>query len=141
MQMRRLGKTELQVSAVSYGCIKLPQIDEESAAECLNLALDLGINYFDTARNYRDSEEKIGKGIGHRRSEFHLASKTTNRTADGLREEAQGASPWVRSLQAIVVDLLDDDVNNTQVKRSGKVVRVTCSVDLSLLAGEREDRG
>ncbi len=101
MLMRRLGKTELMVSAISYGCIKLPQIDEELASECLNLALDLGINYFDTARNYKDSEEKIGKAIAGRRDEFHIATKTTDRTADGLKAELDA------SLTNLRVDCID----------------------------------
>jgi hypothetical protein len=50
--------------------------------------------------------------------------------ADGLREKVEGTPPWIESLQAIVVDLLDDDVNNTEVERSGKVVRVKCWIDL-----------
>ena len=87
MEKRKLGKTGLEVSIVSYGCIKLPQIEADLAAECLNLGLDLGITFVDTARNYRDSEEKIGKGIGHRRDEFRLATKTTARDADGLAAE------------------------------------------------------
>jgi predicted aldo/keto reductase-like oxidoreductase len=102
MQKRTLGRTGLEVSIVSYGCIKLPQIDEELAAACLNLALDLGVNFLDTARNYRDSEEKIGKAIGHRRSEFSLATKTTTRTADGLRAELETS---LRSLRTDYVDL------------------------------------
>jgi predicted aldo/keto reductase-like oxidoreductase len=101
MQRCALGKTGLDVSIVSYGCIKLPQIDEELAAECLNLGLDLGINFIDTARNYRDSEEKIGKGIGHRRDEFYLATKTTARDADGLTSELD------TSLQNLQTDYLD----------------------------------
>ena len=49
---------------------------------------------------------------------------------DGLREQVEGTPPWFRSLQALVVDLLGDDVNNTEVERAGKVVRVTCWIDL-----------
>ena len=102
MLTRRLGKTRLQVSAIGFGCIKLPQIDADLAAECLNLALDLGITYLDTARNYKDSEEKIGLGISHRRSEFTLATKTTQRTADGLRAELEES---LRHLQTDVIDV------------------------------------
>ncbi len=83
MEYRRLGKTELQVSAVSYGAIKLPKISEEEAAACLNRALDLGINYIDTARGYGDSERKIGLAVSNRRDEFYLATKTPSRDYDG----------------------------------------------------------
>jgi len=101
VEKRRLGKTELEVTAVSYGGIKLPGISEEEAAECLNRALDLGINYLDTARNYRDSEAKIGKGIGHRRDEFYLATKTGSRDYDGAMADLE------TSLGELQMDYID----------------------------------
>jgi len=57
--MGRLGKTGLMVSIIGFGGIKLPLISKNEAEKVLNRALDLGINIFDTARNYGDSEEKI----------------------------------------------------------------------------------
>ena len=87
MEKRLLGKTGLEVTIVGYGAIKLPGITEAEADECLNLALDLGINFIDTARNYRDSEEKIGKAISHRRDEFYIATKTSQRDARGVEEQ------------------------------------------------------
>jgi uncharacterized protein len=86
MDKRILGKTGLAVTIVGYGAIKLPNISQAEADECLNLALDLGINYIDTARSYRDSEEKIGKAISHRRDEFYIATKTGARDAKGVEE-------------------------------------------------------
>lgn len=87
MEYRTLGTTGLEVTAISYGAIKLPQISEDQAAQCLNRALDLGINFIDTARNYKDSERKIGLGVGHRRESFYLATKTGARDHDdALRE-------------------------------------------------------
>lgn len=67
MEYRRLGKTELRVSAIGYGGIKLPNISDEEAHLCLNRALDLGINFVDTHRGYGDSETKIGKALKGRR--------------------------------------------------------------------------
>ena len=101
MEYRALGKTGLEVSAVSYGAIKLPQIPEEEAAECLNRALDLGINFIDTARRYKDSENKIGAGLAGRRDDFYLATKTGERTRDGALADLQ------TSLEALRMDHVD----------------------------------
>jgi predicted aldo/keto reductase-like oxidoreductase len=102
VQYRRLGKTGLDVSVIGYGAIKLPKIDEEAASRCLNRALDLGVNFVDTARGYKDSEAKIGKALKSRRSEYHLATKTTARDADSLTAELDTS---LRELQTDVVDL------------------------------------
>ena len=80
---RRLGKTELTVSQLGYGSMGLrgPNtwgvrvVDDHSADEFLNLVLDAGINFIDTAPDYGVSEERIGRFIGDRRSEYILATK------------------------------------------------------------------
>lgn len=89
MEYRTLGRTGLEVSIVSFGAIKLPQISAQQASEALNRALDLGINFVDTARAYGDSERKIGEGIGERRSEFYIATKTTARDASGAMADLE----------------------------------------------------
>ncbi len=101
MQYVRLGRTELEVSPISFGAIKLPGISEDEAAECLNRALDLGINFIDTARNYRDSERKIGLGVGHRRDEFYLATKSSARDYDGAMADLE------KSLDELQMDYID----------------------------------
>ena len=63
MMKRRLGRTNLMVSIIGFGAIKLPLIDKKTASDILNRALDLGINFIDTARAYDDSKEKIGLTI------------------------------------------------------------------------------
>ena len=83
VECRRLGKTELQVSAIGYGGIKLPGISQEEADRCLNRALDLGINFVDTHRGYGDSETKIGNALEGRRDEYLLATKTHSRDRGG----------------------------------------------------------
>jgi len=102
MQYRPLGQTGIDVSAVSFGGIKLPRISPEEASDCLNRALDLGMSFVDTARNYRDSEEKIGKAISHRRDEFTLATKTTGRDAESARADLETS---LRELKTEKIDL------------------------------------
>src|SRR3954454_20412104 len=78
---RTLGRTGLPVTLLGYGAMELrqghraPLISEEQAEQGLNAVLDVGINYVDTSIDYGLSEERIGKYLAHRRSEFSLASK------------------------------------------------------------------
>ena len=75
MEKRRLGKTGLDITGLSFGGMELRLLDEKSAYNLLNAALDNGINYIDTSPEYPMSEYFIGKSIAHRRSEFVLATK------------------------------------------------------------------
>jgi predicted aldo/keto reductase-like oxidoreductase len=81
-----LGKTGMKVSVIGFGGMKLPDTEEQEAFRALNRALDMGINFVDTARNYGDSERKIGKALGRRRDEFFIATKVHLRGAQGAEE-------------------------------------------------------
>ena len=58
MKMKKLGRTGLMVTENSFGALPIQRIDQKSAVELLHMAYDAGINYYDTARAYTDSEEK-----------------------------------------------------------------------------------
>ena len=90
------------VTQIGFGAIKLPRIDERTASECLNRALDLGINFIDTARNYKDSEAKIGKTLKGRRDEYYLATKSSTRDAEGLLADLETS---LTELQTDVIDV------------------------------------
>ena len=77
MKHRTLGATGLQVSEIGLGAAQIGNagIPEERAERVLNGALDLGINFIDTAAMYGESETRIGKLISRRRKEFVLATK------------------------------------------------------------------
>ena len=102
MQYRRLGKTELEVSVVSFGGLKLPGVEPKSATAALNRALDLGINFIDTARVYRDSERKIGNAVKDRRDEFYIATKTAAR---GFEDAMKDIETSLKELQFEKIDL------------------------------------
>jgi aryl-alcohol dehydrogenase-like predicted oxidoreductase len=78
---RQLGRTGLQVTALGYGSMELrgaPRARDTTEAQAetiLNAVLDAGINFIDTSIDYGVSEERIGRYISHRRSEYYLASK------------------------------------------------------------------
>lgn len=71
------GSTGLTVSRLGFGAMHLGSADvsEGQASRVLNEVLDLGITLIDTARGYGSSEERIGRHLAHRRSEFLLSTK------------------------------------------------------------------
>ena len=83
MITRKLGRTGLEVTQLGYGSMGLrgPRtwgvrvVDDEAADRFLNLVLDTGINFIDTAPDYGVTEQRIGQFISHRRDEFVLATK------------------------------------------------------------------
>ncbi|MBI4312786.1 MAG: aldo/keto reductase [Chloroflexi bacterium] len=107
IKKRRLGKTGLMVTELGLGAMDTPTVPEGEQA--LHTALDLGINYIDTARIYQASEYLIGEVIRARGGRsFYLASKTINRSANGAQYDVD------RSLSLLGVDAIDvyqvDDV-------------------------------
>jgi predicted aldo/keto reductase-like oxidoreductase len=77
MQTITLGKTGIKVKQLGFGAMYLPRISKEDSDTTLNRALDLGINYFDTAAAYQDSEEKLGRVLsGRKRSDYVITSRS-----------------------------------------------------------------
>jgi predicted aldo/keto reductase-like oxidoreductase len=89
MQKRRLGRTNLMVSCIGLGGIPLARIGKGEAVRLVHLAIDSGINFIDTARNYEDSEEKIGEALRERRHEVILATKTLDRSSAGAMDQIE----------------------------------------------------
>jgi len=101
LEKRWLGRTGLEVTVLGFGCIKFPDISAQQAAAALDRAIDLGVNFVDTARVYGDSEEKIGRVLARRRDEVYIATKTLNQDAAGAMEELE------TSLKKLRADCLD----------------------------------
>jgi len=83
----RLGKTNLEVNKDAFGVLPIQRTSMETAVKILCKALDGGIDYFDTARAYTDSEEKIGAALSSQRDKFILATKTTARNGEDLKKD------------------------------------------------------
>ena len=82
MKTVRLGKTALEVSRIGIGGIPLTRPSEEDAIEVVQRALDLGVNFIDTAVGYDPSEDRIGKALAAwtgRRDQVILATKSPGR--------------------------------------------------------------
>lgn len=71
-----LGKTEIIVNKNGFGALPIQRINKNEARTLLRKAYDNGINFFDTARFYTDSEEKIGYALNDVRDKICIASKT-----------------------------------------------------------------
>lgn len=77
-----LGRTGITVNKNGFGALPIQRISHEAAAALLRRAFDGGIGFFDTARAYSDSEEKIGLGLGDVRQQLYIATKTAAKTAE-----------------------------------------------------------
>ncbi len=76
MKQITLGSTKITVSKNGFGALPIQRVGKEEAVTILKKAYDNGINFYDTARFYTDSEEKLGYALGDARSSIYLASKT-----------------------------------------------------------------
>ncbi len=71
-----LGRTGITVNKNGFGALPIQRITKDEAAHLLRKAYDSGITFFDTARFYTDSEEKIGYALGDVRDKIYIATKT-----------------------------------------------------------------
>lgn len=72
----RLGKTDLWVTKTAFGALPVQRIGPADAKRLLRRAYDSGINYFDTANAYSDSEEKIGEALHDVRHSIVISTKS-----------------------------------------------------------------
>jgi len=101
MKYVKLGKTGIEISEVGFGCIPIIRLSNQDAADVLKYALDRGINFYDTANLYRDSEEKIGYALSDVREKIYIASKTMTDNVKGFWEQLN------TSLRLLKTDYLD----------------------------------
>jgi uncharacterized protein len=101
MNYHALGSTDLTVSEFGFGCIPIIRFPSDDSVAVLRHALERGINFFDTANAYRDSEAKLGAAFAGMREKVVLASKTLQRGADGATAHLEN------SLRAMRTDYLD----------------------------------
>ena len=98
---RRLGKTGLEVTVFGFGCIKFPHVPAPQAVATLERAIDLGLNFIDTARGYGDSEPKIGPVLKRHRDQVYIATKSGQRRANAMLRDLE------TSLKHLQTDYLD----------------------------------
>ena len=101
MQTVRLGKTGLVVSKNGFGALPVQRVGMDAAVKLLRRAYEGGINYFDTARFYTDSEEKIGAALSDVRDKIIISSKTMRTEVEGFWRELK------LSLSLLKTDYID----------------------------------
>ena len=97
-----LGRTGIIVNKNGFGALPIQRIGKEEAAVLLKKANDGGIRYFDTARAYSDSEEKIGYALKDVRSHIYIATKTMASTPEKFWEDLETS---LRLLQTDYIDV------------------------------------
>ena len=83
----RLGKTNLEVNKNGFGALPIQRCTMEESIEILQTAYQNGINFYDTAHFYTDSEEKIGRALSDVRENIFLASKSGAETVEDFWSE------------------------------------------------------
>lgn len=152
MNKRPFGKTGLSVTPLGLGASHIGDSDVsgKDAGDFLNEALDLGINLIDTARGYGLSEERIGRHIRHRRSEYILSTKGgygVEETPDWTPEcITRGVERALRLLGTDVIDIFHLHSCDIGTLRGSGVVeelvrmREAGKIRLAAYSGENDER-
>jgi aryl-alcohol dehydrogenase-like predicted oxidoreductase len=157
MRMRFLGKSGIKVSELCLGTMtfgantrmkQLGAVDQKGADAIVGMALDGGINFFDTADIYSEgqSEEILGKALGKRRNDIVLATKVRNRFGSGPNDVGlsrhhilEGCNASLKRLGTDYIDLylvhrfdfsrpLEETLHTLDdLVRQGKVRYIGCS--------------
>ena len=101
METRRLGRVGHMSSVLLFGGASLSEVSEQDADRSIQEALDAGINHFDTAAGYGDSELHLGRWMPRIRDEIFLATKTGDRAAGDAYDSIR------RSLERLRVESVD----------------------------------
>jgi aryl-alcohol dehydrogenase-like predicted oxidoreductase len=96
-----LGRTGIAVNKNGFGALPIQRISCKDAGKLLRKAYDHGINFFDTARSYTDSEYKVGLALSGVRDKIIIATKTPSVTTEGFWRDLE------TSLSLLKTDTID----------------------------------
>lgn len=102
MQTLTLGKTGLVVTKPAMGCLPVQRCDKTTAVKLLRAAYEGGINYFDTANAYTDSEEKIGLALSDVRDKIVISTKSAAKDKAGVIAHIENS---LRMMKTDYIDL------------------------------------
>ncbi len=97
-----LGRTGITVSKNGFGALPVQRVSKEEGVRILRAALAGGITFFDTARAYTDSEEKLGLAFGGMRDKIYIATKTAATTPEGFWKDLETS---LKMLQTNHIDI------------------------------------
>jgi predicted aldo/keto reductase-like oxidoreductase len=98
-----IGKTGLRVEQNGFGALPIQRISKKDAVYLLRKAYDGGMNYYDSARRYSDSEEKLGEAFGDMWDEVTIATKIPARSVEEFWTDLDTS---LRMLKADRIDIL-----------------------------------
>jgi aryl-alcohol dehydrogenase-like predicted oxidoreductase len=101
MEHRRLGRLEQMDSVLIFGGAALAEVSEEEADHAISASLEAGVNHFDTAAGYGDSELHLGRWMPQIRDGIFLSTKTDEREKDVSKGQIHN------SLERLGVDYVD----------------------------------
>ena len=147
----RLGKTNLNVNKNGFGALPIQRRNEKDSIEILQTAYRNGIDFYDTAHFYTDSEEKIGKALSDVREDIYLASKTAAETPEEFWSDLETS---LKSMKTDYLDLYqfhnisfcpseDDELYQTilQAKEDGMINHIGITTHKITIAQEALDSG
>lgn len=103
MEKVRLGRTGMMVTRTAFGALPIQRVGMAEAVPILRKAYEGGINFFDTARSYSDSEEKMGAAFADVRDKIIIATKSGADTGDGVLKHLETS---LKNLRTDHVDIL-----------------------------------
>ena len=105
MEHRRLGRLGRENSVLIFGGAALSQVSEEEADRAISLALEAGVDHFDTAADYGDSELHYGRWMPEIRDHIFLSTKTGERDGDDARRQIEASLERLRVDNADLIQL------------------------------------
>ena len=102
MKTVTLGKTGITTPQNAFGALPVQRVDMPTAVHLLRKAYAGGMTFFDTARAYSDSEEKLGEAFAGMRDKIYIASKTMATTPEQLEQDLHTT---LRNLRTDYVDI------------------------------------
>ncbi|MCM1155895.1 MAG: aldo/keto reductase [Roseburia sp.] len=102
MNTVRLGSTGIVTDKNGFGALPIQRISEQDAVHLLRKAYDNGITYFDTARWYTDSEQKVGAAFAGMRDKIYIATKTGAANAEDFWKDLETS---LNNLQTDYIDV------------------------------------
>jgi aryl-alcohol dehydrogenase-like predicted oxidoreductase len=105
MEHRRLGRLGRENSVLIFGGAALSQVSEEEADRAISLALEAGVDHFDTAADYGDSELHYGRWMPEIRDNIFLSTKTGERDGDEARRQIEASLERLRVDNADLIQL------------------------------------
>ncbi len=151
MLYRNLGKSDIKVSVLGYGAghIGDDKLSEKEIDILLNNIADQGVNFFDTARGYGMSEERMGKYLANRRDELIYSTKVgygiENQTDWTYGCVKEGINNALRNLKTDYIDIVHLHSCDLEILKNGEVIEALLDAKtegklrLAAYSGENQD--